>query len=140
MAIVSLFYPSLYHPVSLLLFSSLTFQCIEELRCSTDGKEHNNTSLPAELPAPTAVRGEALRQRPPHGQGHHRPPHSTTHEGPGPPRPPPSLPLTDGHLGLHRTQSHQPGDISTSRVNKKQVCFCLGSAYNYTVHFSISVI
>lgn len=104
MAIVSLFYPSLYHPVSLLLFSSLTFQCIEELRCSTDGKEHNNTSLPAELPAPTAVRGEASRQRPPHGR--HGPPHSTTHEGPGPPHPPRSchsLMGTWGCTGLKAT-------------------------------------
>lgn len=50
-AIVSLFYSSVYQPMSLLLFSSLTFQCIVELRCRADGKEHNNTSLPAELPA-----------------------------------------------------------------------------------------
>lgn len=94
MAIVSLFYPSLYHPVSLLLFSSLTFQCIEELRCSTAGKEHNNTSLPAEPPAPTALQGTAHATAtatattatatmatatatpwpqlwPPHGHGHH---------------------------------------------------------------------
>lgn len=46
--------------MSLLLFSSLTFQCIVELRCSADWKEHNNTSPPG---------GLQLRERQREGRG-----------------------------------------------------------------------
>lgn len=43
--------------MSLLLFSSLTFQCIVELRCSADWKEHNNTSPPGGLQLRERQRG-----------------------------------------------------------------------------------
>lgn len=65
---------------------------------------------------------------------------------PGPPGPSLSPPRGAGAaLPTPGTTTHPwaPGAAqdppSASRVNKKQLCCCLGSAYNHTVHFSISV-